>query len=416
MIDNSKKYAYLKRILESSEFTESKNYSDLLTYLAESSIKGKIPKETTIALKVFGKSSDFNPTEDPAVRVYLHNLRKRIAKYYEYEGKKDKIRLIIPKGHYEVKFIENKKLLKYTTQFITFPNVLILAILIILIAINIFLWRENFSVRKSYQVIKPDDPIWSEFIKSEKPPMILLGDYFFFSQQTKDKSAYVLVRDDNINSMEDLNEFNNNLPEENSMIKPSRIVLFEKNNAFSLRYISHVFYSHHINFTLQSASHLQSQDLLNYNIIYIGSFWFSGLLQQYFTKSPFKYQYRPSAKLIYSPEISDSTITFSKIGVVNYFHTDYTIIAKLPGPDGNYILLVSSFFSTGATQAIKDLSTQSTLTNIENQMLEKLGHIPMYFEIILEVTGLDRIGFSSKVVLVSELSSEMNIWSPQPLN
>jgi hypothetical protein len=417
MIDNSAKKTYLIKLLESPEFIESHHYSDLLSFLAKAALKGTIPKEATIASNVFGKDSNFNPTEDPAVRVYVHNLRKKLAKYYENEGKKDKIRLEIPKGHYELRYIENKTSFKKAIhRFFSFTYILLFALVVVLLALTIYLWISKISLQQSFQKASSNNAIWTEFINSEKPPLVLLGDYYFFSKRREDNSGNDLVRGHDINSIDDLEKFNNNLSDGIPKLKPSRIQLFEKNNAFSIQHISNIFYSHHKKFYLRPASQLQPQDLLEYNIVYIGNFRFAGLLQKYFKTSTLKYQYDPTAKLFYSPESSDSTITYSKIGVVNDFHTDYALIAKLPGPNGNSFLLIASFFSTGSTQAIKSLSTRADLAHIENKMKNELGHIPPYFEILLEVTGLDRVGFSSKIVFINELKSEMNIWSPRPLN
>lgn len=54
----------------------------------------------------FSPDSRFNPAEDPSICVYISNLRKKLKKYYSEEGKRDKVKLGIPPGHY---FMNNSK-------------------------------------------------------------------------------------------------------------------------------------------------------------------------------------------------------------------------------------------------------------------------------------------------------------------
>src|SRR4030042_2802502 len=101
-------------ILESKEFRDSPVYKNLLSYLVESTLSNNVPKEITIAIDVFGKDANFNANKDSTVRYHIHILRKKLDEYYRNEGREDKIRLVIPKGHYEIEFVafKGKYLLK----------------------------------------------------------------------------------------------------------------------------------------------------------------------------------------------------------------------------------------------------------------------------------------------------------------
>ena len=70
----------LEKILKSKEFSHSKIYQSYLTYLVESSRKGKDLKETVIAIEVFGKDASFNPAEDTIVRSHTYTLRKKLER------------------------------------------------------------------------------------------------------------------------------------------------------------------------------------------------------------------------------------------------------------------------------------------------------------------------------------------------
>src|SRR4030042_7032427 len=127
----------LEKILNSSEFENSKIYQTFLTYLVESSEAGKELKETTIAIEVFGKDARFNPAEDTTVRSHTYTLRKKLESYYFHEGAEDKFRLKIPRGHYGVKFapaeaekIHPKSLFRLGAR--NYPFVVIAALLTLL--------------------------------------------------------------------------------------------------------------------------------------------------------------------------------------------------------------------------------------------------------------------------------------------
>ena len=119
MVDNELKYSILQKIVESKPFVNSKKYITLLTYLLDSSIDGNVPKEYTIAIDVFERTKSFNQSEDTIVRYYMHRLRQKIDKYYKEEGREDEIRMVIPKGHYEVKFLQKPKEIKHRIRLTT---------------------------------------------------------------------------------------------------------------------------------------------------------------------------------------------------------------------------------------------------------------------------------------------------------
>ena len=98
----------LKKICESDQFTRSGVNVALLTLLVEASLEGKKLKEATIGGEIFGRSYD--PIKnDNKVRVYIHNLRKKLADYYQRAANADEIVFQIEKGQYQVSFHRPQK-------------------------------------------------------------------------------------------------------------------------------------------------------------------------------------------------------------------------------------------------------------------------------------------------------------------
>ncbi|MFN3325633.1 MAG: hypothetical protein ACK5AZ_19220 [Bryobacteraceae bacterium] len=101
-------YAELDRILETKWLRESYQLSSLLRHLVEETLAGRAEglKEYSLGLKVFNRPSDYDPRTDAIVRVQASVLRKRLAAYYENEGRESTLRICIPKGRYVPEFQE----------------------------------------------------------------------------------------------------------------------------------------------------------------------------------------------------------------------------------------------------------------------------------------------------------------------
>lgn len=95
----------LDRILSSRIFFSSLRSQNFLRYSVEKSLlSGPAPKEYEIALEVFDRRTDYDPTVDATVRVEASRLRSRLREYYDTEGRFDPILIEIPKGGYSAVF------------------------------------------------------------------------------------------------------------------------------------------------------------------------------------------------------------------------------------------------------------------------------------------------------------------------
>jgi TolB-like protein/Tfp pilus assembly protein PilF len=76
--------------------------SRFLRFLAERHLEGSDNqlKESVIAVEVFGRKPDHDPSQDSIVRTEASRLRARLAEYYLGAGKEDGIVIELPKGGY----------------------------------------------------------------------------------------------------------------------------------------------------------------------------------------------------------------------------------------------------------------------------------------------------------------------------
>ena len=97
--------AHLQDLLQSPAFAASRRRQDFLRYVVEETLagRGSAIKETTIAVDVFGRSSDFDAQSASIVRVTGGEVRKRLAQVYA-SGCDGGVRIDLPLGGYQPAF------------------------------------------------------------------------------------------------------------------------------------------------------------------------------------------------------------------------------------------------------------------------------------------------------------------------
>ena len=98
----------LRRMLESSAFKATRAQRAFLEFVVEKALAGESEeiKGYTVATRVFGRREDFDQATDPIVSIQANKLRRALEHYYLVAGKKDPIRIDIPKGAYIPSFTE----------------------------------------------------------------------------------------------------------------------------------------------------------------------------------------------------------------------------------------------------------------------------------------------------------------------
>ena len=96
------RWQLVERVISSAAFQKSARLRDLLRYLTERSIHdhGTELTEQRIGRDVFGKPTDYSPTDDSSVRVHIRQLRLKLHEYFNSEGRHESLIVEIPKGAY----------------------------------------------------------------------------------------------------------------------------------------------------------------------------------------------------------------------------------------------------------------------------------------------------------------------------
>lgn len=96
----------LERVLSSPVFARSERLSSLLSFICEMTLQGREKElnEQRIGEAVFGRSRDYDSSIDGIVRTQASRLRNRLDLYFNGDGAKEPVRIVIPRGGYIPRF------------------------------------------------------------------------------------------------------------------------------------------------------------------------------------------------------------------------------------------------------------------------------------------------------------------------
>lgn len=105
-IDQERVRQYADKVLASPYFCNSPRQQRFLDYLVSHSLNDETEhlKGYTIAVEVFDKEVDFDPSMDSIVRVEATRIRNKLREYYDTEGASDEVRIHFRKGSYKLDF------------------------------------------------------------------------------------------------------------------------------------------------------------------------------------------------------------------------------------------------------------------------------------------------------------------------
>lgn len=407
MFSKKEKMAVLNRILESETFSNSNVFQDLLSYLVNASINEKSPKEYAIATDVFHKGADFDPGKDTIVRVYIYNLRKKLEHYYTNEGSGERIRIEIPKGHYEINFVTYQKINPNLTK----KHFWGYGLLLILIVSNIFFLYKYVTQPKPEIAAEPklnSDIIWGDFFAHNTPKQVVLGDHFFFVKDSHSRENRIILRRDDINDETEFKNYLSQKEERQNWVK-LRYPMFSRNSVWPFADILRFLFQNHQTYEINFASNITAIDIKNYDLIFVGSFHTLANFNQTFRKSKFSYKVYPNS-LTWFDETRDSLIVKPEEGDPVSYHVDYGIVRKLPGPNNNIIFIFTSFHETGTIGIVELFTNPQSLKKIEEKFINKYGYVPEFFELQFKACGFNRTVYKTEIEYITEIKGDMKFW------
>jgi len=408
----------LRRILNSEDFKKHEAESKLLHYIVEASKRGETPDQAAIAIHALGKDDSFNPNVDSIVRVRIHNLRKMLHTYYLSEGAHEKARIEVSQGNYKVKFIP----VKPTRHVKSFRIWMICLILIACSALlNVYQWtRSRIRDQASpYLQAGKSSFIWNDFLTSDLPILVVLGNNFYFMKFPKDSTKpYFAIRYSNINSADDLNQYIQSEKDPEYRIEEYHTGLFEYEIVLSVQQLLPLFVSVQKPIEYKPSTLLVAGDLAKFNIIYVGITKNLRVLQSLLKDLHINYEMENfEHHFSVKSGLPDSMRVFTPMGNTRFGpRFDYVILDKLPGPNANHILIITCTDLTGVYEALKLITHPVKSDGLKKYLIGKHGKMPEYFESLLEVSSLSRTGFNIKPLHSFPISPDEKLIRPEITN
>lgn len=102
--------ALLQRVAAGSIFQKSNRLRELLEYVGDRTLRSPDTpiREQEIGIAVFGRTANYDTSQDTLVRVQASQLRKKLQQYFSGEGREEPIVIEMPKGGYSLAFRPRK--------------------------------------------------------------------------------------------------------------------------------------------------------------------------------------------------------------------------------------------------------------------------------------------------------------------
>jgi hypothetical protein len=388
MADNKKIEGSINKVLASKHLS-SGNDARLLQYLIDATRSGTPLKEIVIAMEVFGRDATFNPAEDSLVRSSIYSLRKSLNVYYLDEGKADPIRISIPKGSYTVKFEEIKKE-KRPARFV-FKSIwaVITVILILATGTLSFLYLKSRQQITALQTTASNSYVWTDFLQSDDPLLIVLGDYFMLAQENLSDSTYNYRSKPGISNESDLWEYLESHPDEHSDLSGYGHHFLGDEIPWCLQEITRIFRGYNVDISVKLSSELTFEDIRHHNIIFIGDFSTLGLFTPFFENSHYRIGKNPPSISYLENKIDTTEFISIQKRDNTAFQNDYVLISKIPGSGEKVLMFILSFASFGKSDAMYKLAEP----DFPQELNELMDPLPEYWELLIRVSGIERSGF-----------------------
>src|SRR5580658_343724 len=394
-----------RRIQASGVLGEAK-MRRLFDYLAARSLAGESPKEITLAIEVFGKGADFDVSQDALVRVYVHKLRRSLEEFYAGRGSEAPT-LHIPRGEYRLTLTTPAKPQPKPSRrwFSRSAGLTTLAAagggaLALIIAFGVQQWRASPTELDRARA----NPLWSTLINDDRPLMVVVGDYYLIGETDQSMEVKRLIREYSVNSKNDLDNYVQQHPEVADRYMDVGLRYLPTSTAFALRNVMPVLGTGRRHVSLSVMSDITPAALKSADIVYVGYLSGLGILERLvFSGSRFTIGVSygelvdTRTKHDYISQTASQNIGLPQSTGKESAYRDYGFFSSFRGPGGNLIVVISGTRDEGVRQ------TAETFTNPEK--LEELGaqaDSALPFEALLEVSALDGVNLSGKVLLESK--------------
>ena len=397
----------VRKIAKSGILGRSRAYGRLLAYLARCSTEDRRPKEIDIAADVFDKGSEFDPNQDSLVRVYVHNLRQKLDKYYATESGAEGLRLAIPKGEYRLGVVPVKPPVEDGGVRRSPPVWLaVVAGLLVLNLLMLWVLGRDAAPANRYQEVA-ESPVWAGLLGEEFPLLVVVGDYYIFGELDQAGNVARLVREFDVNSSDDLDDIFVSEPDLQASYLDLDLTYLPQGAAFALKDLLRVVYTSDKPVRVTPVSELRVADLKSHDILYVGYISAMGTLMDFVFQAS-GLSVGDSYDELLDRETGEYYTSGAGIPGQRNYH-DYGLVSTFPGPDGNQFLVIAGTRDSGVMHTAQAITARADVAALERALTLGSEQGPPSFEALYEVTGFDRMNLDAMLVYSASLDYRQ-IW------
>ena len=382
---------HAERIRASDLFGRSDQLQKLFDYLVECARSGRVPKESVIAVEVFGRGTDFDVSSDAAVRVCIHKLRRKFEEFYTAHPELGPARLTIPKGQYGSSS-RMVRLRSAKCRPSAVPRRPVGASRDFLHCVPVT-FRSRFghvpvTTRGKSRPWQPPQR-WSSWrsrracsgsglprdsllpsgrarcgrscwvIRARSPSCC--GDYYIFAENGELSQPQRLVREFFINSRADLDQYQRDHPEMMGKYMDVQLAYLPTSSAHVMASIMPLLAATHRRVNVTMMSDLIPDDLKSTDVVYVGYLSGLGMLydgafsgSRFSVGSTFDELTDNRTKVRYASQAGDRYLRQSDrptAAAASQLYRDYSLVTGFEGPSGNQVLVIAGTRDVGLIQA-----------------------------------------------------------------
>jgi hypothetical protein len=380
------------RVRASGTLGGSGRLLELFDYLVARGGSAEPASQAEIAQAVFGQTDADG--DDATARVYIHRLRKRLEEFYAGAGDPPGApKIELPPGTYALRLAAEAEPLALPAPTVGRRRRWLLALIPLAVVAAFFVgWALRPAADRP-----PANAIWQPFLASDRPILVVVGDYYIFGEFDPGRpEATRLVRDFDINSANDLELAQMTNPKRYANTEDEGLNYLPMSSAYGLQALMPVLARHSKPLTVIPASQLTSDAFLKYHVVYVGLLSGMGMLEDInFMNSHFavggtydELIEMASDKTFISGEGHSLTTPF--------YYKDYAYLSEFREPGGALIAVVASERETG----LRGLSRIAAGAKLPGEV-GRLANGSNGFEALFEVTGQQGADLGEKLVKAS---------------
>ena len=445
----------LEKLLRSKYFVNAHKKQKFVRLICDYYLEGRAQElnEHILGYDVFGRDNSYNPSNDPIVRVFAHEIRKKLEAYYANEGATDPVRLEIPAGSYQPVFTrqvmpqasdESEPALppddlpappaRRRRSLGRIAAVLMgLALLasVIVLAISNRQLRQEMARADAAKSPAAYSSVWTAFLADKNPPLVILSNppilrFINASDPESLVRASIPLPEETVKALRDKFVTNPEVsikessgPTDDSDATAQNKVVVERNQqsrlvlstnvytgmgeAIGLHYLTDFFRKASRSIQLKQSRTLSAEDLKKHNVIMLGGVWVNAWSSKLTRNEDFVFTSKgtlenrtPQAgeEREYIPQFDRRT---------GNLITDYALITIKPNiSEANDVMMLAGIYSQG-TEAAAEYVTNPDYLDQLNQRLQAAGNVPRYFQALLKVGVENGIPTTISILALHEL-------------